>query len=272
MVGPLGNTARRRLRQPERTAGVIRFMTPVHQPVGRRPRRQQVLDVARRLLAAQGYAGLVPNTVAGSAGLSPARVTALFPDRRALLIALAEDDIGAFEERFAHEIARGATLEAIVRSGCAALIGWASDHRGEYRPFFSGADRLDQAVTARLATLRQRLATLVSRRLQDAVADDGMPSMAPAETRLVVFSILGLAEGSLLAWLGEDMATPEHQIEQVLAGMILRVLRPQRDPSSRAGAAPSAVADAASSPGDRSDVPTPGKGQGTREQGAGAQG
>lgn len=85
-------------------------------PASRRPRtriaveqrREQLIDAAADLIAAEGLSGLTMKRVARQVGISEAQAHNYFAQKRDLLVALARRELGAMEARRRAEIQRGA--------------------------------------------------------------------------------------------------------------------------------------------------------------------
>jgi AcrR family transcriptional regulator len=82
--------------------------------------RRAILDAARELYRDDAEASFAE--IAGQAGVGQATVYRHFADRRALLIALADEDMGALEERLAGEEIGPGSLEALMREIVAAQL------------------------------------------------------------------------------------------------------------------------------------------------------
>jgi AcrR family transcriptional regulator len=94
----------------------------------------EILDAARRQLAAVGPAALSLRAVARDMGMVSSAVYRYFPSRDELLTALivaAYDDLGAAAERAEAEIRRG-DLNGRWRAVCRAVRTWAVEHPHEY--------------------------------------------------------------------------------------------------------------------------------------------
>jgi AcrR family transcriptional regulator len=104
----------------------------------RRELTSEILDAARRQLAAVGPAALSLRAVARDMGMVSSAVYRYFPSRDDLLTALivsAYDDLGAVAEQAETEIRRGDLLGR-WRAVCRAVRTWAVDHPHEYALLF----------------------------------------------------------------------------------------------------------------------------------------
>jgi AcrR family transcriptional regulator len=104
----------------------------------RRELTSEILDAARRQLAAVGPAALSLRAVARDVGMVSSAVYRYFPSRDELLTALivsAYDDLGAVAERAEAEVRRSDLLGR-WRAVCRAVRTWAVDHPHEYALLF----------------------------------------------------------------------------------------------------------------------------------------
>jgi AcrR family transcriptional regulator len=87
--------------------------------------RERILDVAQGLLRSQGEKGLTLRAVADAAGTTTPTVYKRFPDKAAILVALALRE----RERYVRRQAKRRTLEGAA----AGYLDWAIQHPHEYQ-------------------------------------------------------------------------------------------------------------------------------------------
>jgi len=139
--------------------------------------RRAILDAARRLYRDDTEASFAE--IAQGAGLGQATVYRHFGDRRALLVALAEEDMGALEERLTAERIGPGSLEELLREMVAAQLRSqgliAAIRAGEVEE--SQVERLTERVRALMAPRLEaaRAAKLVR---PDLTADDALLVLA----------------------------------------------------------------------------------------------
>lgn len=120
--------------------------TPLTPRVGRKPRghgperRGEILDAAKRLFAEEGYEHATMRRIAGAIGLSSTALYVYFPDKAAILRAIAEQ---TFEELLIRlePLARpetGLPPLARLRAGLRAYVAFGLERPDEYRLIFSG--------------------------------------------------------------------------------------------------------------------------------------
>ncbi len=95
--------------RPRRKAHRVRFSAE--------QRRQQILDVAAKLLTKHGVDGLLFTDLAAAAGVTRPVIYKFFPTRRALVMGVLEDFEATLRQRFMDSAAKRfpGTLEAITR-------------------------------------------------------------------------------------------------------------------------------------------------------------
>ncbi|GAA4975718.1 TetR/AcrR family transcriptional regulator [Kineococcus glutinatus] len=133
--------------------------------------RARVLDVARGRLAA-GDTALPMNVLAGLAGVGVGTVYRHFPDRRALLEALAADSLDRLDAEAraaAVEPDPLAGLDRLLRSGVRLLVEDAA-----LQEVFSGTDTSTPAAAARLAELTATCDELLQRARAAGVVREGV--------------------------------------------------------------------------------------------------
>jgi AcrR family transcriptional regulator len=139
--------------------------------------RRAILDAARELYRDDAEASFAE--IAHGAGVGQATVYRHFADRRALLMALAEEDMGALEDRLASEAIVQGSLEDLLREMVAAQLRSqgliASIRAGEVEE--SQVERLTERVRALMAPRLEaaRAAGLVR---PDLTADDALIVLA----------------------------------------------------------------------------------------------
>jgi AcrR family transcriptional regulator len=158
----------------------------------------ELLDAADRVFAAVGYEAATTNAIAKEAGASVGSLYQFFPDKEALLLALAERYLGelrAIHERvFTADTAR-LPLAEMYDLVVETLHAFSRSHPG-FRPLFYGSPTTAPALAAAAATLHRECVDRV-----DLMMSHGMPHIAPARRRLLanlnvtaVKALLPLAE------------------------------------------------------------------------------
>jgi AcrR family transcriptional regulator len=141
----------------------------------------ELLDAADRVFAAVGYEAATTNAIAREAGASVGSLYQFFPDKEALLLALAGRYRSALyeihERVFTEETAR-LPLDQLYDRVVETLAAFYRAHPG-FRPLLNGSQTVPALATA-AATLHQECVDRV-----DAMMRCGLPDMAPGRRRML---------------------------------------------------------------------------------------
>jgi AcrR family transcriptional regulator len=159
----------------------------------------ELLDAADRVFAQVGYEGATTNAIAKEAGASVGSLYQFFPDKEALLLALADRYRSALHEIhdrvFTAETAR-LPLAQLYDLVVETLAGFYAAHPG-FRSLFYGSTTTP-ALAAAAATLHEECVQRV-----EAMMAHGLPHASPARRRLLadmnvtaLKALLPLAEAS----------------------------------------------------------------------------
>ena len=99
-------------------------------------RRGEILDAAKRLFLTEGFENATIRKIAASVGVSSAALYLYFPDKDAILRAIAESTFDALLFRLQESQQRADTDLERLRSGLRAYIGFGLAHPDEYRLTF----------------------------------------------------------------------------------------------------------------------------------------
>jgi AcrR family transcriptional regulator len=183
--------------------------------------RARILDAAREVFAAHGYAAGTTNRIADAAGLSVGSLYQYFPNKDAILVELVhvhvEDGTRAVLAAAAQATPDGtatgaARLEPLVHDVVAAMVGVHAGDRALHRVLFEESPR-PPSLLAELHRTEERVVDTVTGMLDDAFPDGAAPDGAGHElpARIVVATIESLVH-RLVATdrpLGEARVTDE---------------------------------------------------------------
>jgi AcrR family transcriptional regulator len=172
--------------------------------------RRAILDAARELYRDDAEASFAE--IASVAGVGQATVYRHFADRRALLVALAEEDMGALEERLAAEAIGSHSLEDLLREMVTAQLR----SQGLIAAIRTG--EVDEVEVARLS---ERVRALVAPRLEAARAAGVVRPDLAADDALIV---LAMVDGAIAPLRGreERARASARAFEIALEGLRLR--------------------------------------------------
>jgi AcrR family transcriptional regulator len=116
---------------------VILDQPSTRKPRGQGPsRRGEILDAAKRLFLTEGYEHATIRKIAAAVGVSAATLYLYFPDKDAILRAIAESTFERLLERLeASQRAPGSDLDRL-RAGLSAYVAFGLAHPDEYRLTF----------------------------------------------------------------------------------------------------------------------------------------
>jgi|KBSSwiStaDraftv2_1062776.scaffolds.fasta_scaffold698537_2 AcrR family transcriptional regulator len=173
--------------------------------------RRAILDAARELYRDDAEASFAE--IASEAGVGQATVYRHFADRRALLAALAEEDMGALEERIAADEEIGPeSLEEVLREILAAQL------RSQG---MIGAIRAGEVEESQVQGLTDRVRDLLAPRLEAARAAGVVRPDLTADDLLMVLSMVDGALAPLRDF-GERERASARAFEIVLDGLRVR--------------------------------------------------
>ncbi|MBS1676086.1 MAG: TetR/AcrR family transcriptional regulator [Actinobacteria bacterium] len=172
--------------------------------------RRAILDAARELYRDDAEASFAE--IAHEAGVGQATVYRHFTDHRALLVALAEEDMGALEQRLAAEPIEPGSLEELLREMIAAQL------RSQG---LIAAIRAGEVEESQVERLTERVRTLMAPRLDAARAAGLVRPDLTAEDTLIV---LAMVDGAVAPLRDRDERerAAERAFEIALEGLNLR--------------------------------------------------
>ena len=154
---PLGNLLNGRMRE---RAGLRKGVEPVDVPVGIRLRaadrhQPQLLGVARRLFARDGYRGASMESIAEAAGVTKPVLYQHFSSKRALYSALLASDLGRLTQELETAFSQAGDNEERLRRGFGAYLDFVDRHEDAYRLLFTEALGLDADFQRKVTEFRR---------------------------------------------------------------------------------------------------------------------
>jgi AcrR family transcriptional regulator len=190
---------------------------PVSVPIGIRlraaERRAQLLGVARRLFARDGYRGASMESIAEAAGVTKPVLYQHFSSKRALYSALLASELGRLTEELEIAFSQAEGNEERLRRGFGAYLGFVDRHEDAFRLLFTEALGLDADFQRQVTSFRRwvagRVATIIA-------AEAGL---APPRAGALAAAIVGMAEGAAGWWLDERRPLDTDELADELAGL-----------------------------------------------------
>jgi AcrR family transcriptional regulator len=198
-------------------AGLRKGVEPVSVPMGMRlraaERRAQLLGVARRLFARDGYRGASMESIAEAAGVTKPVLYQHFSSKRALYSALLANDLGRLTQELETAFSQAEDNEERLRRGFGAYLDFVDRHEDAFRLLFTEALGLDADFQRQVTEFRRWVAARVARII---AAEAGLP---PPRARALAAAIVGMAEGAAGWWLDERRPLEPRELADELAGL-----------------------------------------------------
>ena len=186
-------------------------------PIGMRlraaERRAQLLGVARRLFARDGYRGASMESIAEAAGVTKPVLYQHFSSKRALYSALLANDLGRLTGELEAAFSQAESNEERLRQGFGAYLDFVDRHEDAFRLLFTEALGLDADFQRQVAEFRRWVAGRVARII---AAEAGLD--AP-RARALAAAIVAMAEGAAGWWLDERRPLDAGELADELTGL-----------------------------------------------------
>jgi AcrR family transcriptional regulator len=183
--------------------------------------RTELLDSAERTLRERGAGGLSLRELAREAGVSHGAPRRHFPDKQALLDALAEDGFDRLGRELAAALDGAApTFEARLAALARSYVGFATDRAALLELMFAGKHRPGAAASLREAADRAFAAPLDL--IRDGQASGDVVAGDPHSVALVAFAALQGLAALFNGGMVEDAALGElvdHAVERLVLGL-----------------------------------------------------
>jgi AcrR family transcriptional regulator len=190
---------------------------PLSVPIGMRlraaERRAQLLLVARRLFARDGYRGASMDSIAEAAGVTKPVLYQHFSSKRALYSALLDNELGRLTEELEDAFSQAGGNEERLRRGFGAYLDFVDGHEDAFRLLFTEALGLDADFQHQVAQFRRWVAVRVAAII---AAEAGL---AEARARALAAAIVGMAEGAAGWWLDQRRPLAAAELAEELAGL-----------------------------------------------------
>ena len=155
-------------------------------------RRSQLLDVAGRLFAEQGFHGLSMEQLAEAAGVSKPVLYQHFPSKQRLYLALLHDAVAELETRLRNALAGTTDNQARVHGAIAAYFDFVEDRR--FQLLVRNAELNDAEVREVVDGAFSRVADVIGR----LIADDA--GLSEESANFLASGVRGLATEGARWW------------------------------------------------------------------------
>ena len=176
-------------------------------------RRAQLLGVARRVFARDGYRGASMEAIAEAAGVTKPVLYQHFSSKHELYASLLESELGQLTDALVRAFDEAEGNEERLRLGFGAYLGFVEAHEDAFRLLFTERIGLDDAFQRRVWRFREWVADRITAIIS---AEAGLPE---ARARALAVAIVGMAESAATWWLRERRPLPTADLADELAGL-----------------------------------------------------
>jgi AcrR family transcriptional regulator len=176
-------------------------------------RRQQLLDVALRVFAEQGFHPTSMNDLAEAAGVTKPVLYQHFPSKHALYASLLELELGQLTTDLEGAFDTAEGNQQRLRLGFGAYLGFVEAHEDAFRLLFTEGLGLDDTFQRRVDRFRSWVADRITAIIS---AEAGLPG---PRARALAVAIVGMAESAASWWLAERRPLPIADLADELAGL-----------------------------------------------------
>jgi AcrR family transcriptional regulator len=196
---------------PEEKGGPVTTPAGIRLPAAER--RAQLLEVACRLFANDGYTGASMEAIAEAAGVTKPVLYQHFPSKHALYTDLLTIELDRLETAFEDAIEHAEDNAARLRQGFGAYVDFVAVHEDAFRVLFTSSLGREDAFRERVARFRDWIAGRITAIIQ---AEAGLPE---TRARALAAAMVGMAEGAATWWLAESRPLPAADLADELAGL-----------------------------------------------------
>jgi AcrR family transcriptional regulator len=181
-------------------------------------RRRQLLDVALRVFAEQGFHDASMNDIAEAAGVTKPVLYQHFGSKRELFSELLTDVGNELQETIIKALTSAQSGHEMVELGFAAYFRFVDEHRDAFRLFYGGSFARDAEFAEVVGQVESAVAALVA----GLIEIDGLQS---SQRRVLGHGIVGMIEGASIHWLRSNSEADPAALAHQLADLAWRGLR-----------------------------------------------
>lgn len=183
-----------------------------------RPQRElQMLEVAGRLFAADGYNATSMDEIAAGVGITKPMLYAYFGSKQGLYLAYIRQAAERLFERLLSAAPADLPVDERLVLGLEAFLAFVDERRDGWAVLFQQAAAQDAPLAGEIAARRERLAAVATRMLSEVVRQRGGPQAA-SELDALGHALIGAAE-SLANWWLAHPEVPREVVLEVLVGL-----------------------------------------------------
>jgi AcrR family transcriptional regulator len=189
---------------------------PTRLPAARR--RRQLLGVALRVFAAEGYHNASMNDIAVEAGVTKPVLYQHFTSKRELFTELLTESGRDLQDRITKAVAAASGPREMVELGFAAYFTYVDRHRDAFQLFYGGGLARDDEFAELVNQTERTLAALVAGLIE-------IEGLSASQRQVLGHGIVGMIEGASIHWLRSNSDADPEVLAHQLADLAWRGLR-----------------------------------------------
>jgi AcrR family transcriptional regulator len=189
---------------------------PTRLPAARR--RRQLLGVALRVFAAEGYHNASMNDIAVEAGVTKPVLYQHFTSKRELFTELLTDVGRDLQDRITKAVAAANGPREMVQMGFSAYFTYVDRHRDAFQLFYGGGLARDDEFAELVNQTERTLASLVAGLIE-------IEGLSGSQRQVLGHGIVGMIEGASIHWLRSNSDADPEMLAHQLADLAWRGLR-----------------------------------------------
>lgn len=196
---------------------------PTRLPAARR--RRQLLEVALKVFAEQGFFVTSMSDIAEAAGVTKPVLYQHFRSKRELYSQLLTEVGNQIQEAITKAVTSANSPREQVEQGFAAYFRFVDEHRDAFRLFYTSGSWRDEEFSA----ITHEVETTMAEQVAGLIEIEGLSA---EQRRLLGHGIVGMIEGASTHWLSSAATADPDELTRQLADLAWRGLRGVRPESA----------------------------------------
>ena len=181
-------------------------------------RRRQLLEVALRVFADQGFHVTSMSDIADAAGVTKPVLYQHFASKRELYGQILSEVGNQLQETIVKAVASASTPREMVERGFAAYFHYVDNHRDAFRIFYASGSWRDEEFSRIVHDVENALAEQVAGLIE-------IEGLSADQRRLLGHGIVGMIEGASTHWMSSPASADPDELTRQLADLAWRGLR-----------------------------------------------
>jgi AcrR family transcriptional regulator len=181
-------------------------------------RRRQLLEVALRVFAEQGFYVTSMSDIADAAGVTKPVLYQHFSSKRELYSQLLTEVGHQLQEAITKAVASATSPQEMVREGFSAYFSFVDSHRDAFQIFYASGSARDEEFSNLVHGVENAVAEQVASLIE-------IEGLTDEQRRLLGHGIVGMIEGASTHWLSSQADADPGELTQQLADLAWRGLR-----------------------------------------------